>query len=294
MKKKRKKERSRAIEAAGGIVVRGRVRPLFAVVQLRRQKIWVLPKGKLNRDESALAAARREAIEETGHDVEVHEFLGALAYKSGGRPKTVRFWRMQASSRPVAKLMNDVRAVRWLPLSQATAKLTHEREKAFLEKTGRQIQRQPVAARMARESRVRKAETRPGPRSARTSAKASAFGSGTKSEALRPKTRTGPVKTKPRAKTVNKTVNKTADKTATKSHPKSRTKAGTKTKAEAKSVGPRRISAAQAKGPSVRRIETSRKQPRKPVARLRSRPALADAGKPPRNALQKLWTILGR
>ncbi|MFN3348472.1 NUDIX hydrolase [Pseudorhodoplanes sp.] len=286
MKNKRKKERSRAIEAAGGIVVRGRVRPLFAIVQLRRQKIWVLPKGKLNRDESALAAARREAIEETGHDVEVHEFLGALAYKSGGRPKTVRFWRMQASSRPVAKLMNDVRAVRWLPLSQATAKLTHEREKAFLEKTGRQIQRQPVAARTARKGSVRKAQARPAPRSG----KRSASGTGTKLEALRLKTGSGPGTTRPRARTANKV------------HPKSSTKAGAQTKAEAKSVGARPISAAQAKGASkgafkgasVRRIETSRKQPRKPVARLRSRPALAHAGKPRRNALQKLWTILGR
>jgi 8-oxo-dGTP diphosphatase len=138
---KKNKTLRRPIEAAGGIVIRGRVRPLFAVVQLRRQKTWVLPKGKLNRNETAIAAARREAIEETGHDVEVHEFLGSLAYKSAGRPKTVRFWRMQASRRPVAKLMRDVRAVRWLSLAQATARLTHEREKLFLDKVGRQIVR---------------------------------------------------------------------------------------------------------------------------------------------------------
>ncbi len=142
MKKKKNKSRRAPIEAAGGIVMRGRVRPLFAVVQLRRQKTWVLPKGKLNRNETALAAAKREAIEETGHDVEVHEFLGSLAYQSAGRPKTVRFWRMQASGRPVAKLMRDVRAVRWLSLSQATARLTHEREKLFLEKVGRAFVRQ--------------------------------------------------------------------------------------------------------------------------------------------------------
>jgi 8-oxo-dGTP diphosphatase len=142
MKKRKNKSRRLPIEAAGGIVMRGRVRPLFAVVQLRRQKTWVLPKGKHNRNETALAAAKREAIEETGHDVEVHEFLGSLVYKSSGRPKTVRFWRMQASGRPVAKLMRDVRAVRWLSLAQATARLTHEREKLFLEKVGRSLARQ--------------------------------------------------------------------------------------------------------------------------------------------------------
>lgn len=119
--------------------MKGRVRPLFAVVRLRRQKSWVLPKGKLNRDETAIAAARREVIEETGHDVEVHEFLGSLVYQAAGRSKTVKFWRMQASPRPVAKLMRDVRAVRWLPLAQAIAKLTHEREKLFLDQVGRQL-----------------------------------------------------------------------------------------------------------------------------------------------------------
>ena len=75
------------------------------------------------------------------HDVEVHEFLGSLVYRSSGRPKTVRFWRMQASGRPVAKLMRDVRAVRWLSLAQAIARLTHEREKLFLEKVGRHLAR---------------------------------------------------------------------------------------------------------------------------------------------------------
>ncbi len=140
MKKKKKKKPAirKPILAAGGIVTRGQVRPLFAVVRLRRQKSWVLPKGKLNRNETALAAARREAIEETGHDMAVREFLGSLAYKTSTRPKTVRFWRMEASGRPVAKLMRDVSAVRWLPLSRAIGKLTHEREKEFLARVGPQ------------------------------------------------------------------------------------------------------------------------------------------------------------
>ena len=140
MKKKKKKKPTskKPILAAGGIVTRGRVRPLFAVVRLRRQKSWVLPKGKLNPNETALAAARREAVEETGHDVTLREFLGSLAYHTSTsvRPKIVRFWRMEASGRPVAKLMKDVRAVRWLPLSRAISKLTHEREKEFLAKVG--------------------------------------------------------------------------------------------------------------------------------------------------------------
>lgn len=158
MKKKRNKAGRQPIKAAGGIVMRGRARPLIAVVQLRRQKTWVLPKGKLSRDETSLAAARREAIEETGHAVVVHEFLGSLGYKTAGRPKIVKFWRMQASGRPVAKLMRDVRAVRWLSLTQATATLTHERERVFLEKVG------PHAVRQAGTSRSKDRKASSGPR----------------------------------------------------------------------------------------------------------------------------------
>lgn len=125
------------IVAAGGIVVRHDPEPLIGVVQLRKNKAWVLPKGKLSRSESALAAAKREVIEETGHDVSVHEFVGALSYESRGLPKVVQFWRMQVlQDRPARKLMRDVRAVEWLPLPDAIERLSRAHERLFLEHIG--------------------------------------------------------------------------------------------------------------------------------------------------------------
>ncbi len=124
------------IFAAGGIVVRGGPQPLIAIVQLRKQSDWVLPKGKLTDNESAFAAAKREVLEETGHDVSVHEFLGTMSYDVGSRPKIVQFWRMQAIGAPVRKLMRDVKAVRWLPLDEAVQTLTHSREQVFLASVG--------------------------------------------------------------------------------------------------------------------------------------------------------------
>lgn len=122
--------------AAGGIVLRAAGEPLIAVVKLRKNKAWVLPKGKLKSGEDALTAAEREVMEETGHDVSVHEYLGEMTQTDGARPKTVRFWRMRAAEDPTRELMRDVKAVKWLPLDQAIETLTHAHERAFLERVG--------------------------------------------------------------------------------------------------------------------------------------------------------------
>ena len=66
------------ILAAGGIVVRNGGKPLVAIVQRRRDNAWVLPKGKLKANEKPIAAARREAMEETGADVRVHVAVPVL------------------------------------------------------------------------------------------------------------------------------------------------------------------------------------------------------------------------
>ena len=64
-----------SVLAAGGIVLRREHPPRIAVVRLRKRDEWVLPKGKLDAGETPRTAARREVLEETGHDVTVHEFL---------------------------------------------------------------------------------------------------------------------------------------------------------------------------------------------------------------------------
>jgi|307.fasta_scaffold144442_2 8-oxo-dGTP diphosphatase len=154
------REKIRApVLAAGGIVVRDAAMPLIAIVQLRKDKAWVLPKGKLKPKEEALAAAEREVLEETGHKVRVHEFLGAMSHADGSKLKIVQFWRMHAAGGPMRPLMRDVKAVQWLPLAQAIKTLTHAHERAFLANVG------PIAleaaARSAHEAGVDAAEPSP-------------------------------------------------------------------------------------------------------------------------------------
>jgi 8-oxo-dGTP diphosphatase len=129
----------KAIQAAGGIVVRGGGRPLIAVVQRSKDERWVLPRGKLKRDENPRAGARREVVEETGHRVRVREFLGAITYTVRGQPKVVQFWRMQAEVNPSRDVMKDIAAVEWLPLGAAIRRLSFSLEKLFLRNVGRRM-----------------------------------------------------------------------------------------------------------------------------------------------------------
>ena len=127
----------KAIHAAGGIVVRsGGSRPLIAVVQRSKDDRWVLPRGKLKRDENPRAGARREVVEETGHRVNVHEYLGAITYTVRGQPKVVQFWRMQAAENPSRDVTKDIAAVDWLPLAKAERRLSFVLERLFLQNVG--------------------------------------------------------------------------------------------------------------------------------------------------------------
>lgn len=151
------------ILAAGGIVLRGNAKPRFAIVRMRREKSWVLPKGKLMPREHPRDAAKREVLEETGHDVSVHKFLGSMAYPALGRIKIVQFWLMRTSGSPERELSNDVKAVKWLPLRQAIDTLSRPHEKVFLTHVG------PIALneikkttrKKTRSSRKRRSTARP-------------------------------------------------------------------------------------------------------------------------------------
>src|SRR6266446_3216411 len=131
------REMARApVLAAGGIVLRGGETPLIAVVRLRKRNEWVLPKGKLDDGETARDAAMREVVEETGHEVSVHEFLGTLVYESGGRSKVVHYWRMETNGEQLYELMDDVKAVEWLALDAAVERLSRAYERVFLANVG--------------------------------------------------------------------------------------------------------------------------------------------------------------
>lgn len=95
-KKKAKKplEEQRVHESGGVIVCDGKV-----VMRLTDKQRWIFPKGKLKKHESPREAAVREAIEETGLDVEVIDEVADLLIKHEGKKRRFVFFLMRATAK---------------------------------------------------------------------------------------------------------------------------------------------------------------------------------------------------
>ena len=118
------------VRAAGGVVCDedGRV----AIVYRPKYDDWTFPKGKLEPGESEEEAALREVHEETGLDVDLGRELGYVEYTDPkGRPKTVRYWVMNVNGGEFTA-NREVSELRWLPLEEAPALLSYDRDREIL------------------------------------------------------------------------------------------------------------------------------------------------------------------
>jgi 8-oxo-dGTP diphosphatase len=115
----------RHVRAAGGVMVRdGRV----ALVHRPKYDDWSLPKGKLEPGESFEDAALREVREETGMQCALREELEPVQYTDPkGRPKTVRYWRMEPVEGEFVP-NDEVDELRWLAPEDATGCLTYDHD----------------------------------------------------------------------------------------------------------------------------------------------------------------------
>lgn len=121
------------IIAAGGIVTRDGGEVLL--VHRPRYGDWSFPKGKLDSGESPLETALREVREETGYEVEVRGFAGAVGYEVKGIPKTVLFWEMSPGPQHEIEDREEVSELVWLPFAGAARRMSYALEVELLEKT---------------------------------------------------------------------------------------------------------------------------------------------------------------
>jgi 8-oxo-dGTP diphosphatase len=113
------------IKAAGAVVwrdVAGQVQ--VAVIHRPRYDDWTLPKGKLDPEESELAAAVREIREEIGAEVGVSRRLGWVEYPVEGVPKSVAFFCMRYATGRFTP-GREVDELVWLSVDDARRRMSH-------------------------------------------------------------------------------------------------------------------------------------------------------------------------
>jgi 8-oxo-dGTP diphosphatase len=125
---------SETVRAAGGIVVReGASGGEILIVHRPAYGDWSFPKGKLEPGEREEEAAVREVEEETGLRCRLERELATTRYRDArDRPKTVRYWLMTPVGGRLAAA-NEIDDARFVPLAEAAALLSYERDRELLE-----------------------------------------------------------------------------------------------------------------------------------------------------------------
>src|SRR5438132_4903797 len=112
-----------------------------------RDKVWALPKGRIDEGETAAETAVREVREETGVEGSLVEKLGDVRYvytaswegAKGERIfKIVSFFLLTAGRGRIGEIDEAMRLevdeARWLPLDEAPRLLTHKGEREMVAK----------------------------------------------------------------------------------------------------------------------------------------------------------------
>ena len=123
------------VRAAGGLLTRRRDGCLEVLIVHRpKHGDWSFPKGKARTGETDEECARREVLEETGLTCELGTHVSDVRYRDAkGQTKVVRYFAM--SPRTGSFEPNDeVDDVRWLPIDEARALLSYERDRDILDR----------------------------------------------------------------------------------------------------------------------------------------------------------------
>jgi 8-oxo-dGTP pyrophosphatase MutT (NUDIX family) len=133
------RQRLRKVEetSAGGLVVdRSGDAPRVAIIGRRDRRgrlLWSLPKGHLERGETAEDAAVREVEEETGIRGRVVATLGTIDYwfvaENRRIHKTVHHYLLEASGGELSDEDIEVDEVAWVPLDEVRGRLAYAGER---------------------------------------------------------------------------------------------------------------------------------------------------------------------
>ena len=137
--------------SAGGVVHRreGDTHEIV-IVHRRAPVLWALPKGTPDSGETIEETALRETREETGLEVELEAPISSIRYffvrGSTRFHKTVHFFLMRPVGGALELHDQEFDEVRWAPVPEALALLTHATERSVVEQALRLIEESSDAA----------------------------------------------------------------------------------------------------------------------------------------------------
>jgi 8-oxo-dGTP pyrophosphatase MutT (NUDIX family)/phosphohistidine phosphatase SixA len=128
----------RIVYAAGAVLWRPAHAPAhkkaaleIAVIHRPRYDDWSLPKGKVDRGETAPVAAVREVLEETGQHSILGRRLIAVSYPIDAGVKKVYYWAARSTGGAFTP-GDEVDELVWLPVAEATKKLDYAQDRKVL------------------------------------------------------------------------------------------------------------------------------------------------------------------
>jgi len=130
--------------SCGGVIYRHRESQCEVALILRLtrkgKKVWCLPKGLMQANESPEQTAKREVREETGLEGRVTDKLGEIQYifyspeERSKIQKTVHFFLMEYLQGSVEDHDAEVKEARWFPVKAAVEHLVYENERNMMKK----------------------------------------------------------------------------------------------------------------------------------------------------------------
>ncbi len=133
--------------SSGGVIFRkvdGEIQ--VAIANREGGNIWCLPKGIVEKDETAEETALREVEEETGLKGEIINKIDQIDYWFYWKPeetryhKFVHFFLMEYKSGDIAKHDFELDEVRWMPIDEAINTLSYKGEVQVLGKARQMIE----------------------------------------------------------------------------------------------------------------------------------------------------------
>ena len=123
------------IQAAGAVLWRKSESSQLEIAVIHRPRYddWSLPKGKVEKGESHIAAGYREILEETGYESIFGPEIGEVIYEFEGAPKEVRYWSAEATVKSGAPDLEEVDQIEWLSPKKAKEKLSNKDDRQVVD-----------------------------------------------------------------------------------------------------------------------------------------------------------------